>query len=291
MELLYLDSYYFYAPIPRVCKLKEVLSRKLPHCRFNKKFKLLYLCSEHLGFSSPISFLKLLTQTIYDETITNITTLFAEGHEAGRTFQEFSNLIKSIFSDHSYSVYLDLQRLAGRVDPEKLEMLKFLVFVTKYSDDAERLVRNGYRYSESEITIDRETALALRDLVKPERFASLMKSCTKFYKLYKEYMLCKTCRILGLAYPNDIVNINLEIPCEMTSEILETFQECKRICCGHRDDVQRAAVLLNYARKNSSCRIYLATKATITTPQDFERECFSCLAKCLERSISNIVAL
>ncbi len=96
MELLYLDSYYFYAPIPRVCKLKEVLSRKLPHCRFNKKFKLLYLCSEHLGFSSPISFLKLLTQTIYDETITNITTLFAEGHEAGRTFQEFLNLMKSI---------------------------------------------------------------------------------------------------------------------------------------------------------------------------------------------------
>jgi len=161
LQLLYLDSYYFYAPNPRVVKLKHKLSRyKL------QDYKLLYN-----KFSSPQYFADMLAQTLY-------------------TLQKALNMLSDVLSGRTRRKRLDklINRLIEIVGDERAAMIEFIVFILQ-NPDAESKVRGGYckprRY------MDRETALALLNLGKTEAHAELTKRHTSLYRLYEDYMLCR----------------------------------------------------------------------------------------------------
>ena len=262
MQLLYLDSYYFYAPNPRVVKLKHKLSRyKL------QNYKLLYD-----KFSSPQYFVDMLSQTLY-------------------TLQKVLNLLSNVLSGRARKKRLDklMNGLIKIVDAEKAAMIEFIVFILQ-NPDAEGKVRGGYckpkRY------IDRETALALLNLGKPEAIAELTRRHTSLYRLYEDYMLCRACQILGLRYPDDVIRLEELDESLAVNAVKDLCVNCMGVCEGrHIDDMRRAGALLLTAERRQSDRIYVAPIATVSKARMFQQECFSCLAKCIQQKASNIVVI
>lgn len=280
MQLLYLDSYYFYAPIPRVVNLRHKLSQY-----GLRNYKLLYG-----GFSGPRYFVQHFTQTFYGETITSIPSLHTQQRELkpGKGFQKLLNALKGVFSGRTSKRCIRLEKLIKIVGDERANIIDFTVFILRNAD-AEDKISHGYCYSEC-IEIDRNTAEALYNLVKIEALIKFFKRHTNLYKLYENYILCKTCQILGLKYPYDVIPIEgFE---EYTTVTIEALcNDCRDLCIGHHDDMKRAEVLLLYAERSPSANIHIATVATVTRPEKFYQECFSCLAKCIEKKVNNIVVL
>jgi len=167
LQLLYLDSYYFYAPNPRVSKLKH----KLSQYGLLRGYKLLYD-----RFSSPRYFVHQLTQTIYGEQVTSILALRERRRklEFSGAFQKALNLLE-ILSGRARRKRLRLDRLIGIIGDERSTMIEFVIF-TLQNPDAENKVDSGY--CEPKRAIDREVALALLDLEKPEALAELLKRHT-----------------------------------------------------------------------------------------------------------------
>jgi len=281
LQLLYLDSYYFYAPNPRVAKLKH----KLSQYRLLRNYKLLYD-----KFSSPRYFVHQLTQTIYGEQVTSILALRKRRGKLkfSVVLQKALNLLE-VLSGRARRKRLRLDRLIEIVGDERSAMIEFIVF-TLQNPDAESKVKSGY--CEPKQVIDREVALALLDLEKPEAFAELLKRHTSLYKLYEDYMLCRACRILGLDYPDDVIRIEELDESYAVNAVKSLCVNCTGPCKGrHIDDMRRAGTLLIYAERRQSNRVYIATIATVSKPKIFQQECFSCLAKCIEQKAPNIIVL
>jgi len=281
LQLLYLDSYYFYAPVPRVVILKDKLSR------YNlRKYKFLYG-----GFAGSRYFVQHFTQTLCGEAISSIPSLYVwqRKPKPSKGFQKFLDSLKEVFGGRVPEKRIRLEKLIEIVGPEKANMIDFIVFILRNAYAEDRISR-GYCYSEY-IEIDRDTAKALYNICEIEFLIRLLKRHTSLYKLYESYSLCKTCWILGLKYPHDVVPIReVETSAISTAEVL--CDDCREACSGkHVDDVEKAKALLLYAKGDPSTKIYVATVASVTKPEKFSQECFSCLAKCIEKKTDNIEVL
>ena len=97
MQLLHLDSYYFYAPIPCVLKLKEKLRKDI------KCYRVLYI-----PFPSPKYFLKMLIRAVTGVEITNITRLCSIEFRRS-ALQRAIEILKSVFSGRKHSICIILR--------------------------------------------------------------------------------------------------------------------------------------------------------------------------------------
>ncbi|MEM4970114.1 MAG: hypothetical protein QXE01_02550 [Sulfolobales archaeon] len=183
-------------------------------------------------------------------------------------------------------MYISLERLIEiSNDEEKASLMDFIIFFLRYPNAEDVIQREGCDPS-PRISLDRNVALALYDMVtKIDKVIELIKKHVDLYKIYERYMLCLTSRILGLKFPRDIIQPSIPEP-----SIDYTCIECQDICEGkHIDDVKRANTILSYAKNNPTIKIYIATIATIKTRP--LQECFTCLVECYAQRVSSIVML
>jgi len=229
------------------------------------------------------------TQALYGESITSILSLQQRGElKPSKGLQKLLSMLKGVLGGKKYEKRIKLEKLIEMIGDETTAMVEFVVFILQ-NPDAENKIERGY-CNPKYIKIDRGTALRLYGLVRIERLLELIKTYTNLYKLYESYLLCKVCRILGLRYRDDVVQIGrIETSAISTDEVL---CDCMDLCGGkHVDDVEKAKALMLYAKRNPSAKIYVATVASVTTPEKFHHECFSCLAKCIEKKVNNTVVL
>jgi len=283
LQLLYLDSYYFYAPVPRVINLKHKLSQYNP-----RNYKLLYG-----GFSRPQYFMRQLTQTIISgEAAASILSLYVRPRELkhSKAIKGFRDMLKDILSGKVDQKRLKLEKLARSIGDENASMIDFIVFLLQNSEP-ENKISKGY-CNILDMKIDRETALALDDPVKiMKTLENFKRRHVSLYKLYEDYMLCKTCRILDLKYPYAVDYSIKEFKVSSTESLKALCNNCMDLCSdGHNDDIEKAEILLEYAETKPSVDIHIATVATLDQKK-FQKECFSCLVKCMDEKVDNIVAL
>mgnify|MGYP000126619377 CR=1 FL=1 len=279
MQFLHLDTYYFYAPIPRVLKLKEKLEGNVVG------YRILYI-----PFSSPRYFLKMLIRAVTGVEITSITRL--RNIEFRRSaLQRVIEILKPIFSGRKHSVCIDLEKVVKYVDEESLAMIDFLVFLLRYGDRASEILNRGICSEGAELCINRDEAEELRRLTtRIESLASLTRRHTSLFDVYEKYMVCRTCRLLGIRYPGDILILSKPsiVEDKEIQKLLATCSQCSYACThgSHIDDIVRALAIQYYAERNPGTRILIATVRSITKKR--VRECFSCLAECLETISRNI---
>ena len=102
MQFLHLDTYYFYAPILRVLKLKEKLEGNVVG------YRILYI-----PFPSPKYFLKMLIQAVTGVEITNITRLCSIEFRRS-ALQRVVEILKSVFGSRKHSICIILRHRLPR---------------------------------------------------------------------------------------------------------------------------------------------------------------------------------
>lgn len=280
MQLLYLDSYYFYAPIPRALELRKVLGNA-------RGYTLLYT-----PFSSPRHFLKALTRIVMGTEITSlvgIQSLASRSRAVGSPLRRFAEkLLNALFIGRAHAITIDLESACRVVNEEHLAVIEFLAFVLRHGDRARELLDRGVCSKGTKLRIDADTARELRNLMHPERLAELVCRHASLYTMYEKYSLCRVCRLLGINYPRNVVELKQCADMNQAQELLRECPQCLDPCGGgaHRDDLLKAASIELYARRNYGAKILIATITTISRKNIVE--CFSCLARCLESRNRNI---
>lgn len=284
MNLVHLDSFYYYAPIPRVARLQPILGKKV-----KGKYMLLYT-----GFSAPQILLRNLIGLLYGSETNNIVKIISQPtkktEKPDSPLGSMSTLLGLLLRGRRRTKKIKLEKLARIIDPEKLSILEFLLFLAKYKDTTKlsRVISQGHCPSK-EISITRKDVARLRAISDP---VELSKKMLRLYTIYQEYVLCKTCKLLGLKYPRDVRRERLaRIDTARARQFLETAcSKCKKYCDPgrHVDDIRRALALREYAEQHRDIHLYIATIAAVTGNKE---ECFTCLAECLDNSCQRIEAI
>lgn len=243
MLFVYLDSYYFYAPIPRVVVLREKLSEKC-----GGSCKLLFE-----GFSSPKKFIDTLERFLQQ--------------------RKYKVMIQDILRGRRRSVKIDLVNLSMFLGDENAALLDFILYEARLRETEER--KTIYCDSSTKLKVTRDLVKHLRD------YAWLLANVGTLYQHYQEYMLCRTCKLIGIKYPGDVIreNIRQYAGIESSLSIIEERCPCKEQCRPGRDDddVKRALGILNFFKRRGGDKVII-----VGTWRD---ECFSCLASCLAESL------
>ncbi len=158
MQFLYLDSYYFYAPIPRVLWLREKLGKT-----GIRGYRLLYM-----QFSSPSYFLKSLTRVIAGYSVTSIavpaySTTARRGGRGGalKPLEKFLKILGPLFSGRERSKTINVLHLARLVGEEQAAILDFLIFLYSHAERAERIIAEGACDARVERRVPRHVAKQL----------------------------------------------------------------------------------------------------------------------------------
>ncbi len=256
-----MDSFYYYAPIPRVGKLKGLLNR--------------------IGIEPS----KLLVQDplIRPDFIINELTHWLKGDAKLR------GIVLAIIRNK----HINISKLSrnDEVGEERAAFLDFLVFVLRGDTrSAARKLQEGLCPSGGVIKLGSKIRKNLRkltemdlsvlsDLIPPNKYR------VKLAKLYSEYMICRACKVLGVKYPYSVVKVPFKYKGKndgrLRNFIEGEIRECMELCelGDHWEDIGRVASLLDYI---SNCRepVYVATLATLL-PQKADAECFSCMVRVL----------
>ncbi len=256
-----MDSFYYYAPVPRVRKLRKVLSR------------------------AGIKPAKLLVQDplISVDAILNMLTYWLKGGAKP------AGIILSMVKSRRVDV-VKLSR-DSEVGEERAAFLDFLVFVLRGdADEATRKLRKGICHSGSAVRLGSKVRDNLRKFVRADMsvlkdFIPLDRYRGKLAGLYSEYMICRACKVLGVKYPRAVAKVPFKYggksDVRLHHFIAGKARECTGLCDlgDHWEDVGRAASLLNYV-SNHGGPVYVATVAALS-PQRVATECFSCIIRAL----------
>jgi len=277
LPLLHLDSYYFYAPVPRVLRLKEKLRED-----DLSNYKLLYI-----PFSNPQYFIKMLTRTLlgYEIVVISKSPPVAESKGISKRSGVIQVLIQkalnSIVRGRKPKKCIDFRK-TRYIDEEKLAIIDFLAFLVKHNDRVMDTLNKGDCSAKPRICLSKNDVKKLRRLSERiEEVVNLVKNQINLYKIYEKYMICRTCKLLGIKYPDALVTINkLPIDYKKASEILTSCPYCSKVCDygKHADDFSRIVTLMEYLEKNPD-RLVIATIESISKSR--KGECFSCLTKCI----------
>ncbi len=266
-----MDSFYYYAPVTRVRKLKKILNRA-----GIKPTKL--LVQEHL---------------IRPNFILNMLRFWLEG-----SAKPAGILLSVIRSKRFDVVKLSRDREIGE---ERIAFLDFLVFILRGdAQETERKLRGGICPSGSTVKLGSEVRERLRKLVGGDM--SALKDFTppatyqrKLARLCSKFMVCRACKVLGVDYPQSVVEVPFVFKGKgngrLRNFIEQEVRECAEFCelGDHWEDVGRAASLLNYVETHKEL-VYVATVATIY-PMKASNECFSRIVKVLAHKWKNIKVL
>ncbi|ACB40086.1 hypothetical protein [Pyrobaculum neutrophilum] len=271
MRLLYLDAFYYYAPVRRVLDLRAVLRER----------GLVIDRLLHTRFSSATLLRDQINSVLRSDKIGEILT----------------KLFSVVLSGKKRKTILDTENLAVVLDDEKTHLIEFLIFIAKYID-LERQNLNIDELSDTlnrqvcpegtAISVDKESAMVIRMLREPKYqvlFNTVIgRYLEKIYDSFAIYTTCRVCKLLGLNPPDCLT-------------YAETFREDPAIgglrweawcpqCRNHLDDVAKAEILQQYAISNRGDKIYVATVGTIKPSRS--GECFTCLVNHLSSLVNNI---
>ena len=290
MPLLHLDSNYYYAPYPRVYRLEVTLSRLVSM----ENIRLLYM-----PFSSPQQLVKMLNQMILGQGLTSVTMMqtVIRVPEDNALIRFLKKKLWSLLTGKRRKICIGLDDAIRVIGDERLALVDFILFTKRYRNEVVEKIKKGScggAMTKKKLCLNSREARNLRTLAtNVGELASLVKEANQLYNAYTEYMLCKTCKLLGINYPANVIYLEQKRTNQAKEgrRMLETCPECETVCKNgkHLNDLIRASILRDNILQRPHDRIYIATVETIGRTRG--GECFSCLARCLGKMEKRVIVL
>ncbi len=260
LKVLYLDNYYYYAPVPRVLRLREL---------YKDTFS---------GISRLIVQRKLLKGE------------FVVAKIAGLYTNSVVRRVLGYKGRHRSKRLLNIANLARASDlgEETTLLLEFIVFYARHEDpnEIEKKLEAFECPAGDRIEIGRETAkAALRLLRNPERLVD-QPNILRFVRLYA---ICRVAKLLGFERPELVEYIELyRISPHTVTTVYDALEACQE-SCGHKkgktehiEDLESVERLIEYSRAKRYV-VLVATLASIGA-RSVEEECFACLIDRVSRN-------
>ena len=289
-DYFFLDSYYYYAPVPRALRLRELLSKRELNAR---RLTLLFV-----GFSSPNSLINSITRLLTGEGIGGAYELVwgLKRETKGKTrLFGLSSMIKDFLYERlgrSPKVCLTsgIPSLLGEEDLSLLEFLEryFTSKLDRLDVSPPSAIKISACFPQDKICISHK---GLRYIIN-NYYKVLREIATKYNNIftkYNSYMVCKVARILEINMVGDYRERVKDITSTEVSFFLSKFNCRKCSLPRHEEDVKKALFISEFALNNLSSKIYVAPIASIVTEK--WDECFSCLVSKLGESTANVIVV
>jgi len=261
-----MDSYFYYAPYPRVVKLKKVLRRA--------KIKPRTL---------------LVQQPLINPNFVVNKLVWLQGAVPSST--AICNIPRGS------KVRVTALGQQGSVGEENAAFIDFLVFLLRDVSRASEKLRRGLCPKSDTVLIGKKLKRKLNKIILSRDFSDLrplFKSRTSIGELYSEFMVCRAAKILGVKYPDSIERVSYRRK-KNDSRLLHFLKNYAATCidvCSlgeHWEDIGRALALHTYVTERD-LSVYVATQATLK-PRKEKEECFSCILAALVESTSKLIHL
>jgi len=285
LRIIHLDSFYYYAPIPRAVRLWEKVYRN----KANKQLKCQPNCFEallYMRFSTPEKLVRYITESTglpkyleklrkhmrgRSEVSINIET-YVKGKDVD---EEYVNML-------DFLVFYFLKRLEGKTDTEILDLLS----EGRYKPKLEMRVDSRILNVLGSLEIIRGNLIP-----KVRNIRRITVNLNQLHRMYQEYMKTRICHLLKIDCSR--VEVLPQLPdkhnCTMRNSSFRDCNNCIEVCGPeHNDDVARAEAIKYFLYKREDVKLYIATTESVGLSKE-DNECFSCLAKCLESTMENRV--